>query len=108
MAKKNQTQSALDSQFARVLALVLAGLIAILFYLNWFHDLVNLFASQPAEPQVVEEVIPVEEINPELAACLKQRVGDVDKMQQDGILSDAQYADFKERAIQLCRQLNPT
>ena len=86
-----------------MLALVLAGLIAVLFYVNWSNDLANLFTSQPAGPEVVEEVVPAEEINPELAACLKQRVGDVDKMQQDGILSDNQYTDFKERAIQLCR-----
>lgn len=107
MVKKDEVQNALDSTFARMLALVLAGLIAVLFYLNWSNDLANLFASRPAGPEVVEEAVPVEEINPELAGCLKQRVGDVDNMQQEGILSDAQYADFKERAIQLCRQLHP-
>jgi len=44
--------------------------------------------------------------NPALAACLQQRIGDVDRMKEDGILSDAQYASFRARAEELCVQQN--
>lgn len=40
--------------------------------------------------------------NPELDACLAQRVGDVEKMKADGVINAAQFESFKSRAITLC------
>jgi hypothetical protein len=41
-----------------------------------------------------------------LQDCLDQRVGDVDKMKAEGIVNDAQYASFRQRAEELCRAQN--
>lgn len=40
--------------------------------------------------------------NPALAACLTERVGAVDKMKAEGIVSAAQYDTFKARAVAYC------
>jgi hypothetical protein len=42
-------------------------------------------------------------VNAALQNCLDQRVGDVEKMKADGIINDAQYASFRQRAGELCR-----
>jgi len=41
--------------------------------------------------------------NPALDACLAERVGDVDKMRQEGIINTAQYETFKARAVAYCQ-----
>jgi hypothetical protein len=38
---------------------------------------------------------------------LVQRVGDVDRMKNEGILSEVQYEAFRSRAEGLCRAQNP-
>lgn len=45
--------------------------------------------------------------NPELDACLAQRVGDVDQMKADGVINASQYEAFKSRAISLCQAQHP-
>jgi len=40
--------------------------------------------------------------NPELDACLVQRVGDVDKMREDAVITAAQYDAFRARAEAFC------
>ncbi|MTI42350.1 hypothetical protein JM93_01765 [Roseibium hamelinense] len=45
--------------------------------------------------------------NPELDACLAKRVGDVDKMRADGVVSDAQYETFRARAVGFCEAQFP-
>ena len=45
--------------------------------------------------------------NPELDACLAQRVGDVDQMKADGVINASQYEAFKGRAISLCQAQYP-
>ncbi len=40
--------------------------------------------------------------NPALAACLADRLGTVDKMNDEGILTTAQYELFRTRAIGFC------
>lgn len=42
--------------------------------------------------------------NPQLAACLAQRIGAVDKMKAEGVVSDAQYGAFRARAEAFCLQ----
>ncbi len=45
--------------------------------------------------------------NPELAACLTERVGAVDTMRSEGIISDAQFTTFKTRTVDYCHAQFP-
>jgi hypothetical protein len=45
--------------------------------------------------------------NPQLAACLTERVGAVDQMRKDAVIDDAQHDAFKARAIGYCRAQFP-
>ena len=45
--------------------------------------------------------------NPALEACLTERVGAVDTMRREGVVSDAQYDAFRARAVSYCRAQNP-
>jgi hypothetical protein len=42
--------------------------------------------------------------NPELAACLAERLGAVDKMRAEGVINEAQYDVFRSRAEAFCQQ----
>lgn len=96
-----------DTIFARLIALVLAVVFGAILYLNWGSDIEQLFAgSAPAIP-ITAGVTQVETTNTALEACLKQRVGDVDTMKSDGLINDSQYAQFRQRAEDLCRGQNP-
>lgn len=87
--------SALDGRAARgVAALVLVGALAALAY---FHR-EDLFA-----PEAVEGP----NANPELAACIAERTGHVDKMLEDGLVDADQAASFRERAVQFCESQFP-
>ncbi|NRG18461.1 hypothetical protein HPQ64_12245 [Rhizobiales bacterium] len=101
--------SRLDRWPARVGALVLAVLILILMAWIGRNDLpgfalgnVNLGLAGG-----VEGVTAPRDANPELAACLEQRLTVVDKMRSDGIVSDAQYETFRNRAIAFCEAEHP-
>lgn len=107
MTTATQTQSFFDGQVARILAMVLAVLIGGFVYLTWPGEIKNLFAGNPPAIPMMTKAVPVGEPNADLAACLTQRVGDVERMKEEGILSDAQYASFKSRAGDLCRVQNP-
>lgn len=106
MATVENSQGFADTSIARIIALVLAVAIAVLLYFNWSAEISGLFSAR-TEPPMVSASQPAKEANPALDACLVQRVGDVDRMKGDGILSDAQYAKFKMRATDLCRVQNP-
>ncbi len=45
--------------------------------------------------------------NPQLAACLKERVGAVDQMRADAVIDDGQYGTFKARAVSYCQAQFP-
>lgn len=96
-----------DSAFARILGLLLALLMAFLLWSNWSSDFKNLFAGGKEEPAMVSKSEPAKPANPALQNCLVQRVGNVEEMKADGILSDAQFTAFKSRAESLCRAQNP-
>jgi len=107
MATAGTQGNILDSIWARLVALILAVLIALLIYRNWHTDIATLLSGETstqsnllAGPAARGE--PAKQANPELAACLKQRVGDVDKMKSDGVIDDSQYALFRRRAEDLC------
>jgi hypothetical protein len=40
--------------------------------------------------------------NPEYTECRAQRLADVQKMRDDGMIDDAKFAQFSDRAIALC------
>lgn len=106
MTTAENSQGFADSSIARIIALVLAVAIAGLFYFNWSAEIGGLFSAR-TDNAMVSASQPAKEANPALDACLTQRVGDVDRMKDEGILSDAQYAKFKMRATDLCRVQNP-
>lgn len=45
--------------------------------------------------------------NPQLAACLKERVGAVEQMRTDAVIDDNQYGAFKARAVSYCQAQFP-
>lgn len=96
-----------DSLYARLIALAIAVLIGIILYVYWADDFGALFAEDTAEIPIFAEQAPVKSVNAALQSCLDQRVGDVDKMQAEGIINDAQYASFRQRAEALCRAQHP-
>ncbi len=108
MAAKAQTSFA-DTISARFIALCIAVLLASILYLNYSDDFQQLFAGETENglPVTTATISPDEAANPALASCLKQRIGDVDRMKEEGILSDAQYSQFRQRAEELCFQQNP-
>lgn len=102
-----QPRTFADSVIARLLALVLAILLGWLLWSNWADDFKRLASGEKEAPAVVSAAEPAKPANPALQECLAQRVGDVDRMKEEGILSDAQYGNFRSRAEGLCRAQNP-
>ncbi len=102
-----QTGGFADSIWARLLALLLAVGIGWLLWSNWAQDFQTLFAGETENTPVISTSEPAKPANPALEECLAQRVGDVDRMREEGILSDTQYGSFRARAEELCRQQNP-
>ena len=96
-----------DSHFARLIALVIAVLIGVILYVYWADDFRAMFAEDTAEIPIFAEQTPVQNVNAALQSCLDQRVGDVDNMKAEGVINDAQYASFRQRAEALCRAQNP-
>lgn len=99
-----------DSIGARIIALCLAGVFAIILYSNYGNDLKTAFSggTERQLPVADASTSPEEASNPSLVACLEQRIGDVDRMKEEGILSESQYASFRTRAEELCIQQNPS
>lgn len=98
-----------DSNASRILALCLAAFFTFVLIFNYGNELSSLFSSDEGNqlPVTNVETSPDEAANPALAACLQQRIGDVNRMKEEGILSDSQYASFRTRAEELCIQQNP-
>ena len=96
-----------DTAAARLLALLIAVAIAALFVFKWSDDVERLYAgSEPGIP-IIEQQVKVKPVNADLKNCLDQRVGDVDKMKSEGVINDAQYTSFRQRAEELCRAQHP-
>lgn len=109
MTTADQTNSFVDSKLARLLALLIAIVLAILLWSNWSADFKSLFTTGKGDATATATITaqPAKPANPALEECLAQRVGDVDQMKEEGILSDAQYSAFRSRAEDLCRAQNP-
>ncbi len=106
MTTATQTSGFADSIWARLLALIIAIALGWLLWSNWAEDFQVLFAQNDETAPVVSVSEPAKPVNPALEECLAARVGDVDRMKEEGILSDAQYSSFRARAEELCRQQN--
>jgi len=98
-----------DTKVARLVALCLAAFFAFVLISNYSDDFNRAFSDSPENglPVTSAETTPEEAANPALAACLQQRIGDVDRMKEEGVLSESQYASFRSRAEELCFQQNP-
>ena len=98
----------LHTPAARIVALVIGvGMFAIIFG-NWSDDIQDTIAAL-SDGQETEFVAPVNvervtEANPALEACLEERLGHVEQMQAEGIISDKQAGDFSARATALCTE----
>ena len=106
MTVADRSQSFFDGFVARILAMILAVLIGLFLVTTWSSEFKNLFTGEASAPMVSADQ-PAKELNSRLSACLERRVGDVEQMKADGILSDAQYSAFTARAEDLCRVQNP-
>lgn len=103
------TQSGfLNGNAARIVAAVLAVLIAIIWFYNYQADFSRVMSGGVATELPQASTQAAADANPAFAACLKKRVGDVDQMKADGILPEAKYASFRSRAEELCAQQNPS
>ena len=103
MAAASDHRSFADSILARLIALAIAVLIGVIFFVYWTDDIRTLMAGDEPQIPVFAEQPPVVGVNAALQNCLDQRVGDVDNMKAEGIVNDAQYASFRQRAESLCR-----
>ena len=104
------SKSFVDSPILRLIALLFAALFAWLLWSNYADNFKALMAGKGDTAETTLRVSasePAKPANEALEACLAQRVGDVDKMKKEGILSDAQYSSFRGRAEELCRAQNP-
>lgn len=98
------TRNVLDTIYARVIALILAGLTALLLFNNWGVEITAAMQGKPSSNAVAKA--PVSEANPALDACLSRRVGHIETMKRDGVINDTQFASFKARAVTLCHAQN--
>ena len=97
----------LDSIAARLLALCIALGLAIVLVQNYKEDFQRVLSGEQQTsglPTTSTETSPEEAADPALAECLQQRIGDVDRMKEEGILNDQQFASFRARAEELCIQ----
>uniref|UniRef100_UPI003BA9C2C0 hypothetical protein n=1 Tax=Stappia sp. TaxID=1870903 RepID=UPI003BA9C2C0 len=94
-----------DQLTARIAAFALAlGGLALMGWIGFFG-----FAGVALTPfaNIVAGSEATASGNPALEACLAERVGAVDSMRRDGVVSDAQYDTFRARAVSYCRAENP-
>ena len=96
-----------DSVFARLIALAIAVLIGLIFIVYWADDLRTVLEGEAPQIPVLSQQTSVKPANPGLQNCLAERVGDVDKMKAEGVVNDAQYTSFRQRAEELCRAQHP-
>ncbi len=88
------TEPFIDSWRARLVAgLVLILSVASLVYIHR-EDITMLARGDDA---------PAMPANPELAACLAERYGAVDRMLAEGVIDDAKHTLFKQRAAAMCQ-----
>lgn len=101
-----QQRSALDSRGARLAALAIA--LAALSLMIWLgREDVPLVRDVMTSVSGSAEGSATTTGNPELDACLASRVGDVEKMREEGVINAAQYDAFRSRATAYCEAQFP-
>lgn len=89
--RHDEAEKFIDSAAMRfIVALVVMGCIGLLAYLN--RDLISTM-SREAE---------TEKLNPAFVKCRDERVGEVNKMVEDGLIKERAAKTFRERAINTC------
>ncbi|GGE77376.1 hypothetical protein H1W37_00775 [Stappia taiwanensis] len=98
-------RSRLDSTGARVAALAVAlaaGAAIVWVGKSGFSGMpLTPFAKAPGAANTAPSA------SPELAACLAERLGAVEQMRRDGLVSDGQHETFRARAISYCQTQFP-
>ena len=98
-------RSTVDGPLARVAAVVVALLlIATAIWIGRVG-----FAGAPLTPfeRMADEPVSAAQDNPQLAACLEERIGAVNQMRDDGVINDGQYSAFRARAVAYCETQFP-
>lgn len=96
-----------DTIWARLIALGIGVLVAWALYATWADEVRTILATGRIDALPTAAPVAVKPENPELAACLERRIGDVDQMLADGVIGEAQATAFKQRATDLCNAQNP-
>lgn len=95
--------SPLDRWPARLTAILIAAAgLALMGWLGRGELSRGSFAFGGGGTPVAGSAVDSAPANPQLAACLAERVGAVDKMRQEGIVTPAQYDTFRARAVAFC------
>jgi len=94
------SRGAASDRTGRIVALCIAASALLLMLWIGRHDVPVLNTAWAALTGAGSQ--PASTGNPELDACLAQRVGDVDQMREDGVITSAQYDAFKARAEAFC------
>lgn len=89
-----------DSLAARGLALAIAAAAGALMVWLGRNDVPAIRGILSPDPVAA---ISAGSGNPQLDACLKSRIGDVDKMREEGVINAAQHNTFKARATAYCQ-----
>ncbi|MHC5653915.1 hypothetical protein [Stappia sp.] len=100
-------RSLLDAPAARLgaLALAVASLAAIVWIGRVGFAGVALTPFENIAPATAQSVAAN---NPQLAACLDERIGAVDTMKEEGVIDATRYALFRDRAVSYCQTQFPS
>ena len=91
-------RSWLDRGAARLVALAIAVGLAAVLVLSLGDEVSALVAGQPNAASQTEIVVE----NDARALCIAQRTADVDNLLAEGVITEAQHADFSRRAGLMC------
>ncbi|MBD8875024.1 hypothetical protein [Roseibium polysiphoniae] len=103
--RSSKSASSLDGSGGRLVALAIAiSCLALMVWLGredvpFVRDAIAMVTGKEPEAQTSG--------NPELDACLSNRVGDIDQLLAEGMIKDSQYPSFKRRATSYCETQFP-
>ena len=95
-------RSWLDKGIARLVALALAAVLGILL-VTTLGDEVLAVAGLGDDTAVAGDDDFDLVTDPAVQTCIEQRAGDVDTLYADGVITEAQHADFRSRAVAMCQ-----
>lgn len=100
--KNGERQKFLDTRLARLIAALvfLIGLGAIV-QLNQSYQ-ARMSAQTPQNSAAPGVAAPAENLNPDYVKCHDERVGQVQKMFDEGVINQDKLGEFQQRAIDTC------